>query len=409
MIIFVVNCGSSSIKYKLYNMADESVLATGVVERVGSSNAVLTHNTQEGQSHRFDVNAPDHTAGMREVLAKLTDPDVGVLDSVDEIGGVGHRVLHAGERYSDSVLIDDEVIQVIRDYFVLGPLHNPPNLAGIEASMQAMPGTPQVAVFDTAFFASMPQRAWMYAVPYEWYEKYRVRKYGFHGTSHRYVTYQIAQLLQKPQSEVNLITVHLGNGCSMTAVKDGKAIEHSMGLTPLQGLVMGTRSGDIDPAMVFYVMENAGLSADEIYNALNKKSGLLGVSGVTNDMRDCLAAAEGGNERARLAVEMFIYRIIRYLGSYYTILPALDAIVLTGGIGENSVPVRDGVVKGLHRLGIRLDSEANERITRGQTGVISTPASAVPVWIVPTNEELMIARDTREIVTGAVPHERAAR
>ena len=400
MKTFVVNCGSSSIKYKLYDMTDESVLANGLVERVGDANAELHHQAGNGPMHRFKIVAPDHFAAMKEVLAKLTDPQVGVLKSIDEITGVGHRVLHAGDKYSDPVAIDDKVISVIRDYCVLGPLHNPANLDGIKASMAAMPGTPQVAVFDTAFFATMPPRAWMYAVPMEWYEKYRVRKYGFHGTSHRYVAYQTSRLLNKPQDQVNLITCHLGNGCSMTAVQNGKAIEHSMGLTPLEGLVMGTRTGDIDPSVVFYLIQNAGMTPTEVDTYLNKKSGLLGVSGVSNDMRDCLKAAEGGNERAKLAVELFTYRIIKYIGSYYTILPSVDAIVFTGGIGENSVQIRSAVCEGLKRLGVEMDAKLNDETRRGKSGPITTANSKIPVWIVPTNEELMIARDTLQIVTG---------
>ncbi len=397
MKIFVVNCGSSSIKYKLYSMTNETVLASGVMERVGEARSQLSHTTN-GQKHQFAVEAPDHTAGLKDIIAKLTDPDVGVLESVDEIRGVGHRVVHAGERYTDSVLIDDEVIDVIEDHFQLSPLHNPPNLAGIRAAIEAMPDTPQAAVFDTAFLATLPERAYTYAVPHEWQQKYRVRKYGFHGTSHRYVTHQTAEVLGKSVDEVNLITCHLGNGCSMTAVHNGRAIEHSMGMTPLAGLVMGTRSGDIDPAIVFYIMKAAGLSVDQVDKALNKESGLLGVSGISNDMRDLLIEAEKGHPGAQLAAELFAYRIIRYIGSYYTILPELDAIVLTGGIGENSQPIRAKVCQGLGRLGVKFDPRRNETTIRGKLGPITTDDSALPVLIVPTNEELMIARDTRALV-----------
>ncbi|NQU75970.1 MAG: acetate kinase, partial [Planctomycetes bacterium] len=284
--------------------------------------------------------------------------------------------------------------------FMLSPLHNPANLAGIEASMAAMPQTPQVAVFDTAFFADMPRRAWMYAVPYEWYEKYRVRKFGFHGTSHRYVTNRAAELLGKPVQQVNLITCHLGNGCSMTAVQGGMAVEHSMGMTPLAGLVMGTRSGDIDPAVVFYLINVIGMAPAEVDTALNKASGLLGVSGVGNDMRDCIKAATNGNERAKLAVELFTYRIIRYIGSYFAVLPASDAIVFTGGIGENSLSTRATVCTGLGSLGVRLDETLNELTRGGKEGPISSQQSKVPVWVIPTDEELMIARDTGRIVGG---------
>jgi len=299
------------------------------------------------------------------------------------------------------VRITDKVIGVIQDYFQLSPLHNPPNLAGIQACIESMPEAVQVAVFDTAFFATMPQRAWMYAVPYEWYKKHRIRKYGFHGTSHRCVTLRAAELLGKPVEQVNLITAHLGNGCSMTAVQNGRAVEHSMGMTPLAGLVMGTRSGDIDPAVLLYLINTVGMSADAVNNALNKESGLLGVSGISNDMRDCEAAAANGNERAKLALELFSYRIVRFIGSYHAVLPSLDAIVFTGGIGENSVGTRRVICQGLQSLGVDLDEKGNQEIRGGKEGVITTSKSRVPVLVVPTNEELMIARDTLQIVTKA--------
>ena len=399
MKIFVVNCGSSSLKYKLYSMAHEKVLASGLVEKVGQADARLHHRVGHGEIQLSDIEAPDHYAAIAHVLEKLVEPG-GAIKTVREIVGVGHRVVHAGEKYSDSVRIDDEVIGVVEDYFDLSPLHNPPNLTGIRAAMKAMPDVPHVAVFDTAFFATMPKRAWMYAVPMEWYEKYRIRKYGFHGTSHRYVTYQTARLLGKRVDQVNLITCHLGNGCSMTAVQGGKAIEHSMGMTPLAGLVMGTRSGDIDPAVVFYLITNAGMSAEEVSTQLNKHSGLLGVSGVSNDMRDCEKAAAAGDERAKLALELFRYRIIRYIGSYHAVLPNLDGIVFTGGIGENSIPTRRAVCHGLSSLGVELDEALNDKTRRGAEGCITLPSSRIPFWVVPTDEELMIARDTLKIVAG---------
>jgi len=319
---------------------------------------------------------------------------------VGEIAAVGHRVVHAGEKYSESVVIDGNVIDVIRDHFQLSPLHNPPNLAGIEAAMAAMPETPQVAVFDTAFFANMPQRAWMYAVPMEWYQQHRVRKYGFHGTSHRYVTARAAGLLGKGVERVSLITCHLGNGCSMAAVANGRAVEHSMGMTPLAGLVMGTRSGDIDPAIVFYMIQQIGMTAEQVDEALNTRSGLLGISGSSNDMRDCLQAAAGGDPRAELAVELFDHRIILYIGAYFAVLESLDAIVFTGGIGENSRTNRAAICNGLRSLGVQLDPHHNEVIQDGKEGPITTPQSKIPVWVVPTDEELMIARDARRIVGG---------
>ncbi|RPI60116.1 MAG: acetate kinase [Planctomycetaceae bacterium] len=395
MKVFVVNCGSSSIKYQLFSMANETVLAKGIMERVGSEQAVLVHN-----NHKQQVVARDHGEGMKIILDMLVDPKIGVIKNVSEIEGVGHRVVHGGEKMSQSCLIDDAVIDVIRENCPLGPLHNPANLSGIKAAVAAMPQVQQVAVFDTAFMATLPPKAYRYAVPNDWYTTFHVRKYGFHGTSHRYVTLRTAELLGKRVDQVNLITVHLGNGCSMTAVANGKAVDHSMGMTPLEGLVMGTRSGDIDPAIVFYMTTTGGLSPNEVDNALNKQSGLLGVSGLSNDMRDNLAAVEAGNQNSELAVEMFVYRIVKYIGAYFTITPKLDAIVMTGGIGENSTPIRSKVVKQLSRLGIHIDADLNAKTTRGKAGPITTPESSTPVWVVPTNEELMIARDTQDIVKG---------
>jgi acetate kinase len=397
MKVFVVNCGSSSIKYQLFSMTNETVLAKGVMERVGSSDAILKHQCRD-RKFESRVAAPDHGAGMQIVLATLVDPAAGgALASIDEIQAVGHRVVHGGEKISGSVLITDEVIRVIRENFDLAPLHNPPNLSGIKAAMAAMPSKPNVAVFDTAFLSTLPPKAFRYAVPAEWYTRYRVRRYGFHGTSHRYVTLRAAELLGRPLADVNLITVHLGNGCSMTAVSGGKAVDHSMGMTPLEGLMMGTRSGDIDPAVVFY-MSTCGLKPDEVDVALNKKSGLLGVSEYSNDMRDLLAAADGGNEKAALAVEMFIYRIVKYIGAYFVSLPRVDAVVLTGGIGENSLPVRRGIIQGLAPLGAVYDDALNHEMVGSKAGRISAASGPLAVWAVPTNEELMIARDTRQLV-----------
>ncbi len=397
MKTFVVNCGSSSIKYKLYDMDDESVLASGIVERVGQPDARMRHRGAGGRERVAEIAVPDHRAGMAHVLEALVDPAAGALGDVGEIAAVGHRVVHAGEKYSESVPIDEEVIAVIRDHVQLSPLHNPPNLAGIEAAMAAMPETPQVAVFDTAFFATMPRRAWMYAVPMAWYQQHRIRKYGFHGTSHRYVTARAAELLGKPVEQVNLITCHLGNGCSMTAVANGRAIEHSMGMTPLPGLVMGTRSGDIDPAIIFYLIQQVGMTCQQVDDALNNSSGLLGISCNSNDMRDCLRAAAGGDERAKLAVELFDYRIVRYIGAYFAVLDALDAIVFTGGIGENSHQTRAAVCGSLGSLGVQLDEPRNLAVCNGEEGPISSATSKIPVWVVPTDEELMIARDACRI------------
>ncbi len=397
MKVFVVNCGSSSIKYQLFDMSDESVLAKGLLERVGGD-AVLHHNGLPGRLGR-DVDAPDHAAGLRLILDILVDPEVGVIGDTDEIDGVGHRVVHGGEQATDSAMIDDGLIDIIKQNSELAPLHNPPNLAGIQAALEAMPNVPEVAVFDTAFLATMPPKAHRYAVPEQWYARHHVRKYGFHGTSHRYVTLRAAQLLGKRPRDVCLITAHLGNGCSMTAVASGKAVDHSMGMTPLEGLMMGTRCGDLDPA-VFPYMLSRGMSADQVEQALNKLSGLLGVSGMSNDMRDLERAANAGDGRAKLARDMFVYRVVKYIGSYYTILPKVDAVVLTGGIGENSRTIRQAICEGLRPLGAVLDPARNDEIGDGKAGAITAESSELSLWVVPTNEELMIARDTQRLVAG---------
>ncbi len=397
MKIFVVNCGSSSIKYQLFDMTDESVLAKGLLERVGGD-AALRHSGIRGQLDK-NVKAPDHAAGLRLILDILVDPAVGVIGDIDEIDGVGHRVVHGGEQATDSALIDEAMIEIIKRNSELAPLHNPPNLAGIQAARQAMPNVPEVGVYDTAFLATMPAKAHRYAVPEQWYAQYHVRKYGFHGTSHRYVMLRTAELLGKRPQDVCLITTHLGNGCSMTAIEGGKAVDHSMGMTPLEGLVMGTRCGDLDPAVFPYMLAH-GMSADQIEQALNKQSGLLGLSGMSNDMRDLERAANEGNLRARLAREMFVYRVVKYVGAYYTVLPKVDAVVLTGGVGENSRTIRQAICEGLSRLGAVLDSTRNDEIAGGKAGPITTDSSALSVWVVPTNEELMIARDTQRLVAG---------
>ncbi|MBI5722394.1 MAG: acetate kinase [Planctomycetes bacterium] len=405
MKILVANCGSSSIKYQLFSMTAERVLARGLLERVGDPSARLHHSTDAGR-HELDVYAPDHSSGMKIIFRILADPEKGVIKSIYEINGVGHRVVHGGEAMIDSCRVDNRVIAIVRGNFDLAPLHNPPNLAGIEAAMEVLPDVPHVAVFDTAFLSTLPKKAHRYAVPADWYEGHHVRKYGFHGASHKYVALRAAELLGKPADRTNLITCHLGNGCSMTAVAGGKAVDHSMGMTPLEGLIMGTRSGDVDPAVVLYML-GRGLSAQQVDAALNKSSGLLGLSGVSNDMRDLLALShKDGDPRAAdaaLAVEMFVYRIVRYIGSYYAILPGLDAVVLTGGIGENSVPVRAMIVDQLARLGARLDEARNGQTVNGRAGQITADGSALGVWVIPTNEELMIARDTKRIIGSVVP------
>ncbi|MCJ7542970.1 MAG: acetate kinase [Phycisphaerae bacterium] len=403
MKVFVVNCGSSSIKYQLFDMADESVLAKGLLERLGTSSALLRHSGngkgREPVECERAVQAADHTAGLKLILDVLVDPRSGVLESIDQIDGVGHRVVHGGEGVTRSSRIDGELLKVIEANCDLAPLHNPANLAGIRAAMGAVPRAVHAAVFDTAFLATLPPHAYRYAVPNAWYAQHHVRRYGFHGTSHRYVTLTAAGLLGKPADQVHLITVHLGNGCSMTAVAGGKAVDHSMGMTPLEGLVMGTRSGDIDPAIVFQ-MHAAGLAVQEIDRVLNKESGLLGLSELSNDMRDLLRAVEVGDRKAALAVDVFVYRIAKYIGAYYTILPGLDAVVLTGGIGENSPPIRHRICRWLTPLGAVADEARNNQVVGGRAGPITAERSALAVWVVPTNEELMIARDTAAIVFG---------
>jgi len=400
MKVFVVNCGSSSIKYQLFSMVDETVLAKGIIERIGTNEARIKHQTNNstGDSiiHETLAAAPNHNVGLKIILELLIDSRLGVLRDVSQIQAVGHRVVHGGEKINTTCLIDDGVIEVIEENCALSPLHNPANLRGIEAARQAMPNVPHVAVFDTAFLATLPPHAYRYAVPTDWYTRHHVRKYGFHGTSHRYVALRAAELLGKSPDAVNLITVHMGNGCSMTAVAGGKAVDHSMGMTPLDGLVMGTRSGAIDPAVPLYMI-GRGMDPAKVDEQLNKASGLLGVSERSNDMRDLLSAVDQGCEKSRLAVEMFVYRIVKYIGSYYAILPGLDAIVLTGGIGENSLPVRRELCSRLARLGVVGDEGRNQSVVAGRAGPITSDAAGLSVWVVPTNEELMIARDTQDV------------
>jgi len=397
MKVLVVNCGSSSIKYRLYDMASESELARGLLERIGEPGSQI-HHEWNGQRVDLTDEIADYEAGVQRIVQLLTGQGTPPpLAGPDELDGVGHRVVHGAEDFYESVIVDDRVVAAIEKCCELAPLHNPANLAGLQAAMKILPGKPQVAVFDTAFFQTMPPQAYLYAVPYEWYERYRIRRYGFHGTSHRYVCMQAAELLgiEAP----NLISLHLGNGCSMTCVRAGKAIDQSMGLTPLEGLVMGTRSGDIDPAIIFHLVR-MGLSIEQIREQLEKKSGLLGISGVSRDLRDVVRAAEQGNERAALALDVFAHRARKYVGAYLAELGRCDAIILTGGIGENSALMRSKILSGLDPLGIELDPSANEQPCDGAF-CISTQASRTAVWVVPTNEELMIARDTARLVRQA--------
>lgn len=391
MKILVINAGSSSIKYQLFEMPAEKVVAKGLLEKIGEETSKLTHSS-DTKEHKIETKAADHSAGMKIILDTLVDSQVGVIKDISEINAVGHRVVHGGEEFTGSVKIDRHVINSIQKFADLAPLHNPPNLTGIKAAQKALPDVVQVACFDTAFHTSIPQTAYIYALPYEIYEQFRVRKYGFHGTSHKYVAKRAAALLGKKFEEVNLITCHLGNGCSMAAVKAGKSIDTSMGLTPLEGLVMGTRTGDFDPAILFYLSDK-GYSIEELNNMCNKKSGLLGISGVSNDMRNLREQAQKGNKRAKLAFDIFCYRIKKYIGTYTAVVGRLDAIIFTGGIGENAVDVRADSCSDLVQIGIDIDSAANEKTIRKE-GVISSSQSRVNVFVIPTNEELAIAQDT---------------
>lgn len=396
MKVLVINAGSSSLKYQLIDMSNESPLAVGLCERIGIDNSIITQKRFDGKKLEKQVDLPTHKIALEEVVKALTDSEFGVIKDMAEINAVGHRVVHGGERFTSSALIDEGVEQAIKDCFDLAPLHNPPNMMGIEACAEIMPGTPMVAVFDTAFHQTIPQYAYMYALPYDLYEKYGVRKYGFHGTSHMYVSYRAADMLGKPIEDTKIITCHLGNGSSITAVKGGKSVETTMGFTPLEGVAMGTRCGSIDPAVIPFVMEKEGLSSREVDTLMNKKSGVLGVSGISNDFRDLDEAATHGNERAELALEVFTYKIRKVIGEYSAVLNGPDAIVFTAGIGENSASIRKRILTGLDNLGIKIDEEKNK--IRGQEVDISTPDSKVRVLIIPTNEELSIARDTKEIV-----------
>lgn len=392
MKILVVNAGSSSLKYQLIEMDNESVLAKGVCERIGQENAVLVH--KGSKEVRIEKPMPTHKEAMQLVLAALVDKEYGVIGSMEEIAAVGHRVLHSGEDFKESVLIkDDEVLKRIEGNIELGPLHMPANVMGIKACKEVMPWAPQVAVFDTTFHSTMPNYAYMYAIRYEDYKKYKIRKYGFHGTSHLYITGEARKIMGADKCR-RLVVCHLGNGASVSAVKDGKCIDTSMGLTPLEGLVMGTRSGDLDPAVLEFMMDKTGMNIHEMLNYLNKKSGVDGISGVGSDFRDLVKAYDEGNDRARLAIDMFSYRVKKYIGAYAAALNGLDCIVFTGGIGEHTEIVREKVMKDMEYLGVDFDFEKNNHVGRGNVTELSKPDSKVKVYIIPTNEELVIARET---------------
>ena len=395
MNILVINCGSSSLKYQLINSETEGVLAKGLCERIGID-GMLTYQPEGGEKEKSEIAMPTHTEAINAVLAALTNEKSGVIKSLSEVGEVGHRVVHGGEKFTSSCLINDESMKAIEECNDLAPLHNPANLIGIRACQELMPGVPMVAVFDTAFHQTMPDVAYTYGIPYEYYEKYKVRRYGFHGTSHSYVSKRTAEIVGKPYDQMKIIVCHLGNGASISAVNCGKSVDTSMGLTPLEGLVMGTRSGDLDPAIIDFVGKKEGLSLDEMNEVLNKKSGMLGISGVSSDGRDLEAAAETGNKRAQLALDVFDYRVIKYIGAYAAAMNGVDAIAFTAGIGENNIKMRKDVCSSLTYLGVKLDEEKNN--VRGEERIISADDSKVQVLLVPTNEELAIARETLALV-----------
>ena len=396
MKVLVLNCGSSSLKYQLIDMETENVMAKGLCERIGIEGSRLKHQPAGKDAVIFDDYQEDHSVSVKMVLDALTHADYGVVKSMSEINAVGHRVVHGGEYFANSVIINQEVIAAIEKCCELAPLHNPANLIGIAACDKIMPGVPQVAVFDTAFHQTMPERAYMYALPYEYYEKYAIRRYGFHGTSHRFVSEEVAKMLGRPYEETKTVTCHLGNGGSICAVRNGKSIDTTMGFTPLEGLVMGTRAGDIDAAVITYLMEKEGLTAAEMDTILNKQSGVLGISGVSSVFRDIEEASEAGNARAGMALDVFAYKVAKRIGAYTAAMNGVDAIVFTAGLGENSASTRKEICDYLGYLGVHIDSYNNS--LRGKALEISAPDSRVRVFVIPTNEELVIARDTKELL-----------
>ena len=397
MKILVLNCGSSSIKYALYNMDDQSVLTSGGIEKIGLPDSFIKIKLADGRKVQIDESIPEHTKGVKFILQVLTEGEYAVLNSLDELDAVGHRTVHGGEKFNKSVLLTDEVMEAFAACNDLAPLHNPANIKGINAVKELLPEIPQVGVFDTAFHQTMPDYAYMYALPYELYKDYGVRRYGFHGTSHRYVSERVCEFLGIKAEGTKIITCHIGNGASITAVKDGKCVDTSMGLTPLEGLVMGTRSGDIDAGAVTFIMDKLNLDTKGISDLLNKKSGLAGVSGISNDFRDILAGISEGNERARIAKEMYTYRIKKYIGEYAAAMGGVDVILFTGGAGENQWDVRQEATEGLEFMGVKVDIEKN-KACRATEAVISADDSRVKVCVIPTDEELMIAMDTLELV-----------
>ena len=397
MNILVINCGSSSLKFQLIDSETEKCIAKGLCERIGIEGSQITYTPDGGEKEQTVTPMPDHTEAIRLVLEALTNEKTGVVKSLDEIGAVGHRIVHGGEKFTSSTVITDEAMKAIEECNDLAPLHNPANLIGINACKKLMPTTPMVAVFDTAFHQTMPEEAYMYGLPYEYYEKYKIRRYGFHGTSHRYVTGRALELLGNPNAKV--ITCHLGNGSSVSCSKAGKCVDTSMGLTPLEGLPMGTRCGSIDPAIMPFLMDKTGMTAKEMDTYMNKKSGMLGISGISSDFRDLGAAAEKGDERAKLALDMFVYAVKKYIGSYAAALNGADAIVFTAGVGENDREVRADILKDMEYMGIVADFDYNMTCPRGEEVCISKPESKVKIFVIPTDEEMTIARDTARLVT----------
>ena len=400
MKILVLNCGSSSIKYKLFNMSTHDVLAQGGVEKIGLTGSFLKLTLPDGQKVLLEGEVLEHRAGIEYILGVLISKKYGCIKSLDEISAVGHRVVHGGEKFNESVLINDEVIDMIEECIDLAPLHNPPNLKGIYSILEFMPGTPQVAVFDTAFHQTLPDYAYFYPLPYSLYEKHNIRRYGFHGTSHRYVSQRVCKFLDVPYESQRIITAHIGNGVSTAAIKDGKSVDTSMGMNPIEGLMMGTRTGDIDAGVITYVMEKEHLGIQGVSTLLNKFSGVLGISGISSDMREIEEAVNKGEERAQLALNMYNYRIKKYIGSYAAVLGGLDILVFTGGVGENMVSMRKAVCEDMGYMGIELDDELNSSI-RSKEAVISKPTSKVKVVVIPTDEELTIAQDTDMILEEA--------
>ena len=397
MIILVLNCGSSSIKYQLIDIESKNVLAKGGIEKIGLEGSFLKFNLPNGEKETIFTSIPEHTIGVRLIFDILTSEKFGAVSSIEEIDAVGHRMVHGGEKFSASTLLTDEVLEVFEACNDLAPLHNPANLKGVNAVKEVAPEMPQVGVFDTAFHQTMPDYAYMYALPYELYEKYGVRRYGFHGTSHRYITKRALEMLNIPAEGSKIITCHIGNGASIAAVKDGKSVDTSMGMTPLAGLMMGTRSGDVDPGVFPYIMDKTGLDIQGMIDMLNKKSGVAGITGISSDMREVKAAADAGNERAQLSNTMNFYRIKKYIGADAAAMGGVDIIIFAGGVGENQADCREMALEGLEFLGVELDKELNNKM-RGEEAVLSTPNSRVKVLLIPTDEELMIASDTYEIV-----------